>query len=66
MKEKNKSFAEDLIKTVFHPDRVFDRVKRGMDFDDVVLENYSNYILPHGKDIMMVDQKPTLAPYEVF
>ena len=66
MKEKNKSFAEHLIKTVFHPDRVFDRVKRGMEFDDVVLENYSNYILPHGKDIMMIDQKPTLAPYEVF
>ena len=62
MKQKNKLFAENLIKTVFHPDRIFDRVERGMEFDDVVEEDFSKYRLP-GNDIIMVDNKPIFATY---
>ena len=71
MKETNKLFAEDLIKTVLHPDRVFDRINRGMEFDDVVQEDFGKYSLPPGKEIIMEDdiglpakKKPRFASYD--
>mgnify|MGYP003340640320 CR=1 FL=1 len=63
MKEKNQPHFEDLVKTVYHPKQVFDRVERGMKLDDVDEENYGKYILPHGKEIIMEDNKPKFSNY---
>jgi hypothetical protein len=66
MKEQNKPFAEDLAKNTLHPKKIKDTVfRRGMDFDDAVLqENYNNYRLPEG-EIEMVNDTPKFAPYVV-
>jgi hypothetical protein len=37
-------FDEDLIKTVFHPERILERVEREMNFHDVVTDNFDKYI----------------------